>query len=42
MDYQHRDVVVTGGTGALGTALVGALLKVGLIELPLPVITDSS
>jgi NAD(P)-dependent dehydrogenase (short-subunit alcohol dehydrogenase family) len=27
--YQDRDVVVTGGTGALGTAVVGALLEAG-------------
>jgi NAD(P)-dependent dehydrogenase (short-subunit alcohol dehydrogenase family) len=31
MDYQDRQVVVTGGTGALGTAVVGALLKVGAV-----------
>jgi NAD(P)-dependent dehydrogenase (short-subunit alcohol dehydrogenase family) len=29
MDFQHRHVVVTGGTGALGTAVVGALLDSG-------------
>lgn len=29
MDFQGRDVVVTGGTGALGTAVVGALLAAG-------------
>ena len=29
MDYQDRHVVVTGGTGALGTAVVGALLEAG-------------
>jgi NAD(P)-dependent dehydrogenase (short-subunit alcohol dehydrogenase family) len=29
MDFQGRTVVVTGGTGALGTALVGALLAAG-------------
>ena len=26
MDFQNRTVVVTGGTGALGRAVVGALL----------------
>ena len=29
MDYRDRHVVVTGGTGALGTAVVGALLEAG-------------
>jgi NAD(P)-dependent dehydrogenase (short-subunit alcohol dehydrogenase family) len=29
MSYAERHVVVTGGTGALGTALVGALLQAG-------------
>lgn len=29
MDYQERTVVITGGTGALGTAVVGALLAAG-------------
>jgi NAD(P)-dependent dehydrogenase (short-subunit alcohol dehydrogenase family) len=29
MDYRNRHVVVTGGTGALGTAVVGALIKAG-------------
>jgi NAD(P)-dependent dehydrogenase (short-subunit alcohol dehydrogenase family) len=28
-DYSGRNVIVTGGTGALGTALVGALLEAG-------------
>jgi uncharacterized protein YbjT (DUF2867 family) len=27
--YRDRDVVVAGGTGALGTAMVGALLEAG-------------
>jgi NAD(P)-dependent dehydrogenase (short-subunit alcohol dehydrogenase family) len=27
--YRDRHVVVTGGTGALGTAMVGALLEAG-------------
>jgi NAD(P)-dependent dehydrogenase (short-subunit alcohol dehydrogenase family) len=29
MDYRDRHVVVTGGTGALGTAMVGALIEAG-------------
>jgi NAD(P)-dependent dehydrogenase (short-subunit alcohol dehydrogenase family) len=29
MDFRDRHVVVTGGAGALGTALVGALLEAG-------------
>ncbi len=29
MDYRNRTVVVTGGTGALGRAVVGALLAAG-------------
>jgi NAD(P)-dependent dehydrogenase (short-subunit alcohol dehydrogenase family) len=31
MDFRDRHVVVTGGTGALGIALVGALLEAGAI-----------
>jgi NAD(P)-dependent dehydrogenase (short-subunit alcohol dehydrogenase family) len=31
MDYRDRHVVITGGTGALGTAVVSALLKLGAI-----------
>src|SRR5262245_20630891 len=31
MSYRDRHVVVTGGTGALGTAVVGALLAAGAI-----------
>ena len=31
MDYRDRQVVVTGGTGALGTAVVGALIEAGAI-----------
>src|SRR5262249_51676993 len=31
MDYRERHVVVTGGTGALGTAMVGALVEAGAI-----------
>ena len=33
MDFQDREVVVTGGTGALGNAVVGALWQ----RAPLPV-----
>jgi NAD(P)-dependent dehydrogenase (short-subunit alcohol dehydrogenase family) len=29
MDYSGKHVVVTGGTGALGTAVVGGLIKLG-------------
>jgi NAD(P)-dependent dehydrogenase (short-subunit alcohol dehydrogenase family) len=29
MDFTGRHVVVTGGTGALGTALVGTLIQAG-------------
>src|SRR6516164_152310 len=31
MDYRDRHVVVTGGTGALGSAVVGALVEAGAI-----------
>src|SRR5438094_57562 len=31
MDYRDRHVVVTGGTGALGGAVVGALLAHGAV-----------
>jgi NAD(P)-dependent dehydrogenase (short-subunit alcohol dehydrogenase family) len=31
MDFQDRHVVVTGGTGALGVAVVGALLAAGAV-----------
>jgi NAD(P)-dependent dehydrogenase (short-subunit alcohol dehydrogenase family) len=31
MDFRDRHVVVTGGTGALGSAVVGALLEAGAI-----------
>jgi NAD(P)-dependent dehydrogenase (short-subunit alcohol dehydrogenase family) len=31
MDFQNRHVVVTGGTGALGVAVLGALLPAGAI-----------
>ena len=29
MSYQGRQVIVTGGTGALGAAVVGALIEAG-------------
>ena len=29
MDFATKTVVITGGTGALGTAVVGALLQYG-------------
>src|SRR5690349_24533130 len=31
MDYRDRHVVVTGGTGALGTAMVGTLIAAGAV-----------
>src|SRR5436305_629129 len=31
MDFKDRQVVVTGGTGALGRAVVGALLQAGAV-----------
>ena len=31
MDYRNRQVVITGGTGALGVAVVGALLAAGAV-----------
>ena len=31
MDYRDRHVVVTGGTGALGTAVAGALIEAGAV-----------
>jgi NAD(P)-dependent dehydrogenase (short-subunit alcohol dehydrogenase family) len=31
MDYRDRHVIVTGGTGALGTAVVGALVGAGAV-----------
>jgi len=31
MDFSNRHIVVTGGTGALGTAVVGALVKAGAV-----------
>lgn len=31
MDFRDRHIVVTGGTGALGSALVGALLESGAV-----------
>ena len=31
MDYRDRHVIVTGGTGALGSAVVGALVQAGAV-----------
>jgi NAD(P)-dependent dehydrogenase (short-subunit alcohol dehydrogenase family) len=31
MDYRNRHIVVTGGTGALGTSVVGALIAAGAV-----------
>jgi NAD(P)-dependent dehydrogenase (short-subunit alcohol dehydrogenase family) len=31
LDYRNRHVVVTGGTGALGSAVVGALIEAGAV-----------
>ena len=31
MDYRDRHIVVTGGTGALGTAMVAALIEAGAV-----------
>ena len=31
MDYRDRHIIVTGGTGALGTATVGALIEAGAV-----------
>jgi NAD(P)-dependent dehydrogenase (short-subunit alcohol dehydrogenase family) len=31
MDFRDRNIVITGGAGALGTALVGALVEAGAI-----------
>ncbi len=31
MDFRNRHVVVTGGTGALGSAVVGALIEAGAV-----------
>ena len=31
MEYRDRNVLVTGGTGALGTAVVAALIEAGAI-----------
>jgi NAD(P)-dependent dehydrogenase (short-subunit alcohol dehydrogenase family) len=40
MDFQDRTVVVTGGTGALGTAVVGAFLAAGA-RCRVPYIVDA-
>src|SRR5215468_6611936 len=31
MDYRDRHVIITGGTGALGAAVVGALVEAGAV-----------
>jgi NAD(P)-dependent dehydrogenase (short-subunit alcohol dehydrogenase family) len=31
MDYRDRHVIVTGGTGALGAAVVGVLVEAGAV-----------
>ena len=31
MDFRNRHVVITGGTGALGGAVVGALIEAGAV-----------
>lgn len=31
MDFRERQIVITGGTGALGTAVVSALIKAGAV-----------
>ena len=36
MDFRDRTIVVTGGTGALGTAVVGALLEAGAAACRIP------
>jgi NAD(P)-dependent dehydrogenase (short-subunit alcohol dehydrogenase family) len=42
MDYRNRHVVVTGGTGALGYAVTGALLKSGAeVHIPFLVATET-
>jgi NAD(P)-dependent dehydrogenase (short-subunit alcohol dehydrogenase family) len=35
MDFSGKQVVVTGGTGALGSAVVGALLAGGASCIPM-------
>ncbi len=40
MDYRDRQIVVTGGTGALGAAVVGALLDAGA-RCRVPCLTDA-
>jgi len=40
MDFSNRHVIVTGGTGALGTAVVGALLDAGA-RCRIPVFNDA-
>jgi NAD(P)-dependent dehydrogenase (short-subunit alcohol dehydrogenase family) len=42
MEFQDRHVVVTGGTGALGSAVVGLLLEAGATcHIPVRDLTDS-
>jgi NAD(P)-dependent dehydrogenase (short-subunit alcohol dehydrogenase family) len=42
MDYRDRHVVVTGGTGALGTAVVGALIEAGAVcHVPYVIATEA-
>src|SRR5277367_4579267 len=40
MDFDNRTVIVTGGTGALGRAVVGALLAAGA-KCRVPYIVDA-
>jgi NAD(P)-dependent dehydrogenase (short-subunit alcohol dehydrogenase family) len=40
MDFSNRDVIVTGGTGALGSAVVGALIGAGA-RCRVPYVHDS-
>jgi len=42
MDFRDRHVIVTGGTGALGNAVVGALIEAGAIcHVPYVVATEA-
>src|SRR5438270_184289 len=40
MDFTQRQIIVTGGTGALGSAVVGALLDAGA-RCRIPVFNDA-
>jgi NAD(P)-dependent dehydrogenase (short-subunit alcohol dehydrogenase family) len=43
VDFRDRHVVVTGGTGALGTAVVGALVEAGAVcHVPYLIETEAS